>query len=164
VENVVNDGSTTLDDQLGAVVDLQLAIKSRKLKDDIMVVWGIFLLLMDLITFDHSHCCMLYNQHFFIVSADCRRHAVCRSELWHSSGYSILQVEGEILQTTLLCVVWLVEVFQLKWVCFRTNYRLSEPPSAFGSCATATERRLSSIFIVVLWFCFKFVQCKQWRK
>lgn len=38
VENVVNDGSTTLEDRLGAVADLQLAIRSRKLQDDIMVV------------------------------------------------------------------------------------------------------------------------------
>lgn len=37
-ENVVNDGSTTLEDRLGAVADLQLAIRSRKLQDDIMVV------------------------------------------------------------------------------------------------------------------------------
>lgn len=38
VENVVNDGSTTLEDRLGAVADLQLVIRSRKLQDDIMVV------------------------------------------------------------------------------------------------------------------------------
>jgi len=38
VENVVNDGSTTLDDRLGAVADLELAIRSRQLQDDIMVV------------------------------------------------------------------------------------------------------------------------------
>lgn len=38
VENVVNDGSTTLEDRLGAVADLQLAIRSRKLQDDIVVV------------------------------------------------------------------------------------------------------------------------------
>lgn len=38
VENVVNDGSTTLEDRLGAVADLQLAISSRRLEDDIMVV------------------------------------------------------------------------------------------------------------------------------
>lgn len=38
VENVVNDGSTTLEDRLGAVADLQLVIRSRKLEDDIMVV------------------------------------------------------------------------------------------------------------------------------
>lgn len=38
VENVINDGSTTLEDRLGAVADLQLAIRSRKLQDDIMVV------------------------------------------------------------------------------------------------------------------------------
>ncbi len=42
VENVVNDGSTTLDDRLGAVADLELAIRSRQLQDDIMVVRAIF--------------------------------------------------------------------------------------------------------------------------
>uniref|UniRef100_A0A8C4DY47 Glucuronokinase with putative uridyl pyrophosphorylase n=1 Tax=Dicentrarchus labrax TaxID=13489 RepID=A0A8C4DY47_DICLA len=42
VENVVNDGSTTLEDRLGAVADLQLAIRSRKLQDDIIVVKYIF--------------------------------------------------------------------------------------------------------------------------
>ncbi|KAG7479701.1 glucuronokinase 1-like [Solea senegalensis] len=40
VENVVNDGSTTLADRLGAVADLELAIRSRKLQDDIMVIAG----------------------------------------------------------------------------------------------------------------------------
>ncbi|XP_061073037.1 glucuronokinase with putative uridyl pyrophosphorylase isoform X2 [Conger conger] len=40
VENVVNDGSTTLEDQLGAVADLELAIRSRRLQDDIMVIAG----------------------------------------------------------------------------------------------------------------------------
>lgn len=35
---MVNDGSTTLEDQLGAVADLELVIRSRKLQDDIMVV------------------------------------------------------------------------------------------------------------------------------
>uniref|UniRef100_A0A8C1CB42 Glucuronokinase with putative uridyl pyrophosphorylase n=2 Tax=Cyprinus carpio TaxID=7962 RepID=A0A8C1CB42_CYPCA len=40
VENVVNDGSTTLDDRLGAVADLELAIRSRQLQDDIMVIAG----------------------------------------------------------------------------------------------------------------------------
>uniref|UniRef100_A0A8C5C083 Nucleotidyl transferase domain-containing protein n=1 Tax=Gadus morhua TaxID=8049 RepID=A0A8C5C083_GADMO len=40
VENVINDGSTTLDDRLGAVADLQLAIRSRRLQDDIMVIAG----------------------------------------------------------------------------------------------------------------------------
>ncbi|KAF0030281.1 hypothetical protein F2P81_017012 [Scophthalmus maximus] len=38
VENVVNDGSTTLEDRLGAVADLELAIRSHKLQDDIVVV------------------------------------------------------------------------------------------------------------------------------
>ncbi|XP_026227122.1 glucuronokinase with putative uridyl pyrophosphorylase [Anabas testudineus] len=40
VENVINDGSTTLEDRLGAVADLQLAIHSRKLQDDIVVIAG----------------------------------------------------------------------------------------------------------------------------
>ncbi|XP_035623185.1 glucuronokinase with putative uridyl pyrophosphorylase [Oncorhynchus keta] len=40
VENVVNDGSTTLESRLGAVADLELAIRSRKLQDDIMVIAG----------------------------------------------------------------------------------------------------------------------------
>ncbi|XP_049322777.1 glucuronokinase with putative uridyl pyrophosphorylase isoform X2 [Astyanax mexicanus] len=40
VENVVNDGSTTLEDRLGAVADLELAIRSRRLQDDIMVIAG----------------------------------------------------------------------------------------------------------------------------
>ncbi|XP_036070652.1 glucuronokinase with putative uridyl pyrophosphorylase isoform X2 [Oryzias melastigma] len=40
VENIVNNGSTTLQDQLGAVADLVLAIRSRKLQDDIMVIAG----------------------------------------------------------------------------------------------------------------------------
>lgn len=38
VENIVNNGSTTLQDQLGAVADLVLAVRSRRLQDDIMVV------------------------------------------------------------------------------------------------------------------------------
>ncbi|XP_060799802.1 glucuronokinase with putative uridyl pyrophosphorylase isoform X3 [Neoarius graeffei] len=40
VENVVNDGSTTLEDRLGAVTDLELAIRSRHIQDDIMVIAG----------------------------------------------------------------------------------------------------------------------------
>lgn len=40
VENVVNDGSTTLEDRLGAVADLELVVRSRKLRDDVMVVRG----------------------------------------------------------------------------------------------------------------------------
>ncbi|XP_053502582.1 glucuronokinase with putative uridyl pyrophosphorylase [Ictalurus furcatus] len=40
VENVVNDGSTTLEDRLGAVADLELVIRSRHLQDDIMVIAG----------------------------------------------------------------------------------------------------------------------------
>lgn len=43
VENVVNDGSTTLEDRLGAVADLELVTRSRKLQDDIMVVRGVCL-------------------------------------------------------------------------------------------------------------------------
>uniref|UniRef100_A0A3P9PGR2 Glucuronokinase with putative uridyl pyrophosphorylase n=1 Tax=Poecilia reticulata TaxID=8081 RepID=A0A3P9PGR2_POERE len=40
VENIVNDGSTTLKDQLGAVADLELVIRSRKLDDDVVVIAG----------------------------------------------------------------------------------------------------------------------------
>ncbi|XP_057695357.1 glucuronokinase with putative uridyl pyrophosphorylase isoform X2 [Corythoichthys intestinalis] len=40
VENIINDGSTTLSDSLGAVADLELVIRSRKLQDDIMVIAG----------------------------------------------------------------------------------------------------------------------------
>ncbi|XP_045075651.1 glucuronokinase with putative uridyl pyrophosphorylase isoform X2 [Coregonus clupeaformis] len=40
VENVVNDGSTTLEGRLGAVADLELTIRSRKLQDDVMVIAG----------------------------------------------------------------------------------------------------------------------------
>ncbi|XP_030632900.1 glucuronokinase with putative uridyl pyrophosphorylase [Chanos chanos] len=40
VENVVNDGSTTLEGRLGAVADVELAIRSRKLEDDVMVIAG----------------------------------------------------------------------------------------------------------------------------
>ncbi|XP_067362434.1 glucuronokinase with putative uridyl pyrophosphorylase isoform X5 [Channa argus] len=40
VGNVINDGSTTLEDRLGAVADLELAIRSRKLLDDIVVIAG----------------------------------------------------------------------------------------------------------------------------
>ncbi|XP_077468360.1 glucuronokinase with putative uridyl pyrophosphorylase [Stigmatopora argus] len=40
VENIINDGSTTLSDSLGAVADLELAIRSRKLQDDIMGIAG----------------------------------------------------------------------------------------------------------------------------
>uniref|UniRef100_A0A668VF86 Uncharacterized protein n=1 Tax=Oreochromis aureus TaxID=47969 RepID=A0A668VF86_OREAU len=40
VENVINDGSTTLEDRLGAVADLELVVRSRKLQDDIMVIAG----------------------------------------------------------------------------------------------------------------------------
>uniref|UniRef100_A0A3Q4FZD7 Uncharacterized LOC102783847 n=1 Tax=Neolamprologus brichardi TaxID=32507 RepID=A0A3Q4FZD7_NEOBR len=40
VENIINDGSTTLEDRLGAVADLELVVRSRKLQDDIMVIAG----------------------------------------------------------------------------------------------------------------------------
>ncbi|CAL1570848.1 unnamed protein product [Knipowitschia caucasica] len=40
VENVINDGSTTLKNCLGAVADLELVIRSRKLQDDIIVIAG----------------------------------------------------------------------------------------------------------------------------
>ncbi|XP_068601905.1 glucuronokinase with putative uridyl pyrophosphorylase [Brachionichthys hirsutus] len=40
VENIVNDGSTTLEDRLGAVADAELVIHSRGLQDDIMVIAG----------------------------------------------------------------------------------------------------------------------------
>ncbi|KAM9801194.1 glucuronokinase with putative uridyl pyrophosphorylase [Neosynchiropus ocellatus] len=48
VENVINDGSTTLEDRLGAVADLELAIRSRRLQDDIMVIAG------DMLCADHN--------------------------------------------------------------------------------------------------------------
>ncbi|XP_049581746.1 glucuronokinase with putative uridyl pyrophosphorylase isoform X2 [Syngnathus scovelli] len=40
VENIINDGSTTEEDSLGAVADLELAIRCRKLQDDIIVIAG----------------------------------------------------------------------------------------------------------------------------
>ncbi|KAM8927621.1 uncharacterized protein RCH25_007855 [Pelodytes ibericus] len=40
VDNIINDGTTTYDTRLGAVADLDLAIASKKLDDDIMVVAG----------------------------------------------------------------------------------------------------------------------------
>ncbi|XP_028826558.1 glucuronokinase with putative uridyl pyrophosphorylase isoform X2 [Denticeps clupeoides] len=40
LENLINDGSTTLEGSLGAVADLELAIQSRRLCDDIMVIAG----------------------------------------------------------------------------------------------------------------------------
>ncbi|XP_077398082.1 glucuronokinase with putative uridyl pyrophosphorylase isoform X2 [Festucalex cinctus] len=40
VENIINDGSTTEEDSLGAVADLELVIRSRKLQDDIVVIAG----------------------------------------------------------------------------------------------------------------------------
>ncbi|XP_061774725.1 glucuronokinase with putative uridyl pyrophosphorylase [Nerophis ophidion] len=48
VENIINDGSTTLEDRLGAVADLELAIRSRKLQDDVMVIAG------DMLCADHN--------------------------------------------------------------------------------------------------------------
>ncbi|XP_066462073.1 uncharacterized protein [Eleutherodactylus coqui] len=38
VDNIINDGTTTYDTRLGAVADLELAISSKKLNDDIMVI------------------------------------------------------------------------------------------------------------------------------
>ncbi|XP_075696665.1 uncharacterized protein LOC142662337 [Rhinoderma darwinii] len=38
VDNIINDGTTTYNTRLGAVADLELAISSKKLNDDIMVV------------------------------------------------------------------------------------------------------------------------------
>uniref|UniRef100_A0A673BXU6 Glucuronokinase with putative uridyl pyrophosphorylase n=1 Tax=Sphaeramia orbicularis TaxID=375764 RepID=A0A673BXU6_9TELE len=38
VENVINDGSTTIENRLGAVADLELVIRQSKLQDDIIVV------------------------------------------------------------------------------------------------------------------------------
>ncbi|XP_061537169.1 glucuronokinase with putative uridyl pyrophosphorylase isoform X5 [Phycodurus eques] len=40
VENIINNGSTTVEDCLGDVADLELAIRCRKLQDDIMVIAG----------------------------------------------------------------------------------------------------------------------------
>ncbi|XP_063293094.1 uncharacterized protein LOC134578052 isoform X2 [Pelobates fuscus] len=40
VENIINDGTTMYDTRLGAVADLELAISSKKLRDDIMVIAG----------------------------------------------------------------------------------------------------------------------------
>ncbi|XP_061638526.1 glucuronokinase with putative uridyl pyrophosphorylase isoform X3 [Phyllopteryx taeniolatus] len=37
VENIINNGSTTVEDCLGDVADLELAIRCRKLQDDIMI-------------------------------------------------------------------------------------------------------------------------------
>ncbi|XP_040182063.1 probable glucuronokinase 2 isoform X2 [Rana temporaria] len=40
VENIINDGTTTYEMRLGAVADLELAISSKKISDDIMVIAG----------------------------------------------------------------------------------------------------------------------------
>ncbi|XP_059494967.1 glucuronokinase with putative uridyl pyrophosphorylase [Stegostoma tigrinum] len=40
VENIINDGSTTSQTQLGAVADLELVIRSKRFTDDVMVVAG----------------------------------------------------------------------------------------------------------------------------
>ncbi|XP_053307343.1 uncharacterized protein LOC128469553 [Spea bombifrons] len=40
VENIINDGTTTYDARLGGVADLELAVSSKKLNDDIMVIAG----------------------------------------------------------------------------------------------------------------------------
>jgi glucuronokinase len=39
-QNIVNDGSTMLDNSLGAIADLELVIRCKKIEDDIMVVSG----------------------------------------------------------------------------------------------------------------------------
>ncbi|XP_033851451.3 uncharacterized protein LOC117397055 isoform X1 [Acipenser ruthenus] len=40
VENIINDGTTTYGSRLGAVADVELAIRSRGLQDDVMVIAG----------------------------------------------------------------------------------------------------------------------------
>ncbi|XP_018424099.1 PREDICTED: glucuronokinase 1-like [Nanorana parkeri] len=40
VENIINDGTTTYETRLGAVADLELAISSKRISDDIMVIAG----------------------------------------------------------------------------------------------------------------------------
>ena len=37
-ENIINDGSTTFENSLGAIADLELTIRCKKIEDDIMVV------------------------------------------------------------------------------------------------------------------------------
>lgn len=105
VENIINDGSTTLEDRLGAVADLELVVRSRKLQDDIMVVWSLCPWLMDWTTLNNPKPAI---QRFFSVWADCWRHAVCRPKLWHCSSYSLLQVKGEsfIVQVDAIYLVW----------------------------------------------------------
>jgi glucuronokinase len=39
-QNIINDGSTTPDNSLGAIADLDLAIRSKNIEDDVMVVSG----------------------------------------------------------------------------------------------------------------------------
>ena len=40
VENIINDGSTTHDNSLGAVADFELALRNKNVKDPVMVVAG----------------------------------------------------------------------------------------------------------------------------
>ena len=40
VENIINDGSTTLDTSLGAVADFELALRHKNVKDSVVVVAG----------------------------------------------------------------------------------------------------------------------------
>jgi glucuronokinase len=40
VANIINDGSTSIDNSLGAIADLELAIRSKNITDDILVVSG----------------------------------------------------------------------------------------------------------------------------
>lgn len=65
VENVVNDGSTTLENRLGAVADLELVTRSRNLQDDIMVVWRsypqmLYLLEMFITQYRHKSVSLFY--------------------------------------------------------------------------------------------------------
>lgn len=39
-ENIINDGSTTSDTQIGAVADLELVARSKRFSDDVMVIAG----------------------------------------------------------------------------------------------------------------------------
>lgn len=71
---MVNDGSTTLEDRLGAAADLELVIRSRKLEDDIMVVRGIWLEFVWQVG-------GVQPAQTPPVLSDCRRHAVRRPEL-----------------------------------------------------------------------------------
>lgn len=120
VENVVNDGSTTLEDRLGAVADLELVIRSRKLQDDVMVVRAVCVRLIYLIVTNNFHH-LLYRQHFSSVWADCWRHAVCRPKLWRWPGYPLLQIKGETFQSQVyviyLSMKWQIMCKRLSPVC-----------------------------------------------